>query len=62
MFEVFQCGNGWRWRLISADGRELVYSITAVGCSLAAAKEANRYRQLLWNVAQDCDHRTGACI
>lgn len=62
MFEVVPFGNGWRWQMISADGRVLAYSLMAMPCSLQAAQEANRYRQLLWNVSTTVDHRVGACI
>ena len=61
MFEVIPAGNRWTWQMICAAGRVLVYVRDSWESMGEAADAAKAYRAGFWAVADQVDHRMGAC-
>ena len=55
MISVLPIGNRWRWALISACGRELVWSRRTYVSDFAANRDAKRYRALFFACASVID-------
>lgn len=62
MIEIYPSGNGFGWRMISAEGRPLVERPEAHPCTFSAADAAKAFRAAFWALADSIDHRMGACI
>lgn len=62
MIVVDKLGDSWYWKMISAEGRLLVYDNIAYQTEKAAFKAALSYRIKFWGIADHIDHRMGACI
>lgn len=62
MFEVFSYGDKWKWRLICAEGRELMVSHHAYNSVEVAAYVAKKMRDKFFKQAGEVDHRQGAAI
>ena len=62
MFEVFPHGNGYRWRMISAEGRTLLEPAETHPCDRSAGEDAKGWRARFWAIASQVDHRMGAAI
>jgi hypothetical protein len=62
MIEVLPHGNGWRWQMISFCGRILVAPSELFPCDMSAWLAAKSYRSTFWRIADEIDHRMGACI
>lgn len=62
MYEVYQTNEGWRWRFICTEGRELFRSRYAYPTQADAVTRARYKRLTFFLLASAVDHRQGACF
>lgn len=62
MIEVYPHGNGFRWQMISAEGRPLVTPAETFPCDRSAGEDAKAWRTRFWAISSQVDHRMGAAI